>query len=195
MVKQLNSDFKSADAELGKTLDELTDEFDKRCAITQKATQFLVERVADERLQETSSEGQIRAEYVLGEQMEQFRTLHLEKKHRLNQLSKEYEAIQRRIVELAIIVLGEDEVRIGIDQNRDRNTLGIDEVAVISERNVFHDTYETAFRGLADFRPEVSDCSEDALAENEKTIKVMHSQKPPHSSSTTDHWTRLCKIM
>lgn len=98
-------------------------------------------------------------------------------------------------MEIAIVVLGEDDVRIGVRvRNKEQNTLGIDEAAVIQERNTFQDTYDNALQRLVEFGPEITECAEKALEGNEKIVKVL-LPKPCLTDHSTDYWTRLCEVM
>ena len=172
-------------------MDDLAEHFDEKCNIIEESGSACMGSLADEQL-EINRGDDIKEVVSLGQQMEYFRNLYDKKTRRLRNLWLQYRSVQQRIMELAVVVLEEDQVLVTITEVKQKedaredqhakvskqspanndNDAGIDEAKALEEHRIFQSCYSTALSELDDIKHQVAKVAEDVLEENKQIVKV-----------------------
>lgn len=183
---------KAADDEVTQSMDELSEHFNDGLSIIEGAARPFEHGVADDVLQieEGGGEGEDdRKEVVLGTVMADLEELMNEKAARLEELDREHDRVQRQIVQLAIAILGKENVSFAQDENKDLNKRAIC-VGLEDVRDAFKETdaaethyedleqvYQDAKNGLDDLQKKLDDLASRSLDENKEGLKVRVSSQ------------------
>jgi len=151
-------------------MNELADTFDEKCNVISDAGQVFRDHIADEVLEVDDER------IMLNEHMEAFKTLCQQKETKLRGLWKEYVEVQKQIMELALVVLDEDNVLIAAqgagkdgslrEGQRQAKDPELDETAISERRGEFEQYHTDAVDVLDGFKQTLDNVTSEALEKN-----------------------------
>lgn len=170
LASDLEHDLSQADVELHAGMNDLADTFDEKCNVISDAGQVFRDHIADEVLEVDGEK------IMLNEHMEAFKTLCQQKETKLRGLWKEYVEVQKQIMELALVVLDEDNVLIAAqgtgedgslrEGQREAKDPELDETAISERRGEFEQHHTDAMDVLDGFKQTLDNVTSEALEKN-----------------------------
>jgi len=151
-------------------MNDLADTFDKKCSVIRDAGQVFRDHLAGEVLEVDDEK------IMLDEHMEAFKVLCEQKETKLRGLWKEYVEVQKQIMELALVVLDEDNVLVAASIADEDGKLGegqreakdpeLDESSVHERRGEFEQHQIDAVNALDGFKQTLDNVTSKALEKN-----------------------------
>jgi len=169
-------------------LKDLAKNFEKHCNVIQAAGRPLERNIAAEKATRQKP-GQDIETVVLGEQMAHFKRVKEEKYKKLSELWEEYEEIEAQLMQSAISILGQDNVRITVQklsEEQDNNTKQDQTKARSSTLKIkeacdqhvdFEKEYEDGLTNLDDIQDELNSLTSLTLKENKAVVQVRHTRR------------------
>lgn len=176
LTLDLEHHLSEADIELHRGLNDLVNAFNEKCHVIHDAGQVFRDHIANETLEVDNEK------IVFNEHMETFRTLYQQKEAKLRGLWKQYVDVQKQIMELALVVLEEDDVQIAAPELDEYGNIKegqgkakdpeLDEDAVVERKGECEQGYIDSLHVLDDFQQKLNNLTSEALKKNKEVFKA-----------------------
>lgn len=180
LASDLQDDLSRADLELHNGMADLANTFDEKCSIIHDAGEVFRGHIADEILEVNKEQ------IMLNEYMEGFKGLYQQKETKLRGLWEDYVNVQKQIMELALVILDDDDVAIAVSNPGEESDPaeqtpskdpGLDEDGAVARRNEFRQEYQDALDAFVGLEGEVQELTSKALDKNNNIYKVFRCKR------------------
>ena len=148
---------------------DLAGDFNNKCNTIEEYSTTFEQDISQEQVEVQNKGSDTPEIFSIGEYMNVFETGYNTCKDTLAKLWDDYETVQKQIMELALVICGDNTVLISLEEGQDP---GLDEDAICDRRAEWTEAHDEASHEFDELADKVETYAEQTLTENVEILQV-----------------------